>query len=365
MKNNLLIFMPSIDEGGVENNLFIISNYLKNKGINVEILSCNYDKIKMFTKGIKFIGIRFNFLYNSNKKIKYIVSLILLFFNLLFRKDKPLVFAFQANIYAVIVAKLLNTKIIIRSNTAPSGWQHSSIKNSVYKLFISFADNVIVNSFEFKKVFDKKFNIKTKCIYNPFNKKIINQNLKKNINIKFFNKKNLNILAVGRLTEQKDHLTILKSIKFLESNIKLKLIIIGEGYEKNLLLNFIKMNNLQNKIRLVGYKSNPYPYIQKSDIIILTSKYEGLPNILLEAQYLKKYIISTNCPTGPKEILINGLAGDLVKIGDYKKISTLIKTFYKRKFSIRKKINYGYKNFYRFDYILNCKKYLTFIKKNF
>ena len=365
MKNNLLMFMPSINEGGVENNLFAVSNYLKNKGINIEILSCNYDKFKMFTKGTKFIGTRINFLYNRNKKIKYTVSLILLFFNLLFRKDKPLVFAFQANIYAVIVAKLLNTKIIIRSNTAPSGWYHSSIKNSIYKFFISFADNVIVNSIEFKKIFDKKFNIKTKCIYNPFNKKTINQNIKKKINIKFFDKKNLNILAVGRLTEQKDHLTILKSIKLLKSNFKLKLIIIGEGCEKNLLLNFINIHNLQNKIRLIGYKNNPYPYIKKSDIIILTSKYEGLPNILLEAQYLKKYIISTNCPTGPKEILINGLAGDLVKIGDYKKISNLIKTFYQRKLSIRKKINYGYKNFSRFDYHLNCKKYLALIKKNF
>tara|TARA_B110000971_G_C19983594_1_gene488497 strand:- start:81 stop:1178 length:1098 start_codon:yes stop_codon:yes gene_type:complete len=365
MKNNLLMFMPSIDEGGVENNLFAVSNYLKNEDVNIEILSCNYDKIKNFIKGTKFIGTKINFLYNRNKKIKYTVSLVLLFFNLLFRKDKTLVFAFQANIYAVIVAKLLNTKIIIRSNTAPSGWYHGSNKNSIYKFFISFADDVIVNSIEFKKIFDKKFNVKTECIYNPFNKKIINQNLKKKINIKFFDKKNLNILAVGRLTEQKDHLTILKSIKLLKSNFKLKLIIIGEGYNKNLLLNFINAHNLQNKISLVGYKKNPYPYIKKSDIIILTSKYEGLPNILLEAQYLKKYIISTNCPTGPKEILINGLAGDLVKIGDFKKISNLIKTYYQRKLSIRKKINYGYKNFSRFDYHLNCKKYLALIKKNF
>ena len=63
--------MPSINEGGVENNLFAVSNYLKNKGINIEILSCNYDKFKMFTKGTKFIGTRINFLYNRNKKIKY------------------------------------------------------------------------------------------------------------------------------------------------------------------------------------------------------------------------------------------------------------------------------------------------------
>ena len=89
-----------------------------------------------------------------------------------------------------------------------------------------------------------------------------------------------------------------------------------------------------------------------------------MPNILLEAQYLKKYIISTNCPTGPKEILLNGKAGDLITIGDFKKLSFLISSFYKRKKIINKKINTGKKNFYRFDYNLNCKKYLDFVNKN-
>ena len=63
-------------------------------------------------------------------------------------------------------------------------------------------------------------------------------------------------------------------------------------------------------------------------MVVLTSKFEGLPNILLEAQFLRKYIISTNCPTGPKEILLNSKAGDLINIGDFKKLSHLIKTLF-------------------------------------
>ena len=115
---------------------------------------------------------------------------------------------------------------------------------------------------------------------------------------------------------------------------------------------------------MIGYLKNPFPYILKSKILILTSKFEGLPNILLEAQYLKKYIISTNCPTGPKEILLNGKAGDLIKVGDYKKLAYLISNIHKRKKIISKKIKVGVKNFYRFDYNINCKKYLEFVKKN-
>ena len=122
---------------------------------------------------------------------------------------------------------------------------------------------------------------------------------------------------------------------------------------------------LHNKVKLLGYLDNPFPYIYKSDMVILTSKFEGLPNILLEAQYLKKYIISTDCPTGPKEILLNGKAGDLIKVGDHRGLSLLIKNYSNRKKSILNMINLGYKNFYRFNHNLNCKRYLNFINKNY
>ena len=90
-----------------------------------------------------------------------------------------------------------------------------------------------------------------------------------------------------------------------------------------------------------------------------------MQNILIEAQFLKKYIISTDCPTGPKEILLNGLAGDLIKIGDYKKLAILINNYYNNKKNIQKKINIGSKNFNRFDYKKNCQQYLNFVLNNF
>ena len=73
---------------------------------------------------------------------------------------------------------------------------------------------------------------------------------------------------------------------------------------------FIEDNNLKNYVKLKDFIDNPFRLIKESDIFILSSKYEGLPNVLLEAACLKKLIISTKCPTGPKEILSNG-KGDL------------------------------------------------------
>ena len=74
----------------------------------------------------------------------------------------------------------------------------------------------------------------------------------------------------------------------------------GRGILKNKLEKYSKLNNLQNKVKFINFKKNPYPYIKQADLFILTSKYEGLPNVLLEAITLKKFIISSNCPTGPR-----------------------------------------------------------------
>jgi len=89
----------------------------------------------------------------------------------------------------------------------------------------------------------------------------------------------------------------------------------------------------------------------------LTSLYEGLPNVLLEALTLKKFVISSDCPTGPKEILLNGRGGYLFKIKDYKNLSNLILDYSKNKKKLSNKIRMGYRNLDRFDFDKNIKKY--------
>ena len=76
------------------------------------------------------------------------------------------------------------------------------------------------------------------------------------------------------------------------------------------------MHDLDKNVKLIKDITNPFPYILQADFFILTSIYEGLPNVLLEAITLKKYVISSDCPTGPKEILENGKNGTLFKFGN-------------------------------------------------
>ena len=141
--------------------------------------------------------------------------------------------------------------------------------------------------------------------------------------------------------------------------------IVGKGYKEKYLKSYIKNNNIDKKVQLIGYKKNPFPYIAKSDILILSSKFEGLPNILLEAQYLKKYIISSNCSSGPKEILMNGKAGDLFKVNDHIELAKKINIYCKNKNKFKKKIMLGFKNLHRFNYSKNCKKYYEILNNLF
>ena len=174
------------------------------------------------------------------------------------------------------------------------------------------ADKIIVNSKEFKKIFIKTFKVNPIVIYNPaYNKK--DQFKFKNVvkkNIIYF-------LNVARLTNQKNHIIMLKAFKEIK-HINYKLKIIGNGLEENNLKSYILRNNLQNNIQIIKNISNSIKYLKKCDAFILTSKFEGLPNVLIEAQMMKKFIISSNCPTGPKEILMNGDAGYLFKNNNYK-----------------------------------------------
>ena len=137
------------------------------------------------------------------------------------------------------------------------------------------------------------------------------------------------------LQTKKDHLTLLKAINLIKFKIDIRLIIIGRGINYDLIKNYIKQNNLEKLVKLVNFTKNPFPYIKKSQLFILSSTYEGLPNVLLEALVLRKFIISSNCQTGPSEILLNGNGGLLFKVKDYKALSKKILFFLEIKGNVK------------------------------
>lgn len=356
--------MPSMEGGGVEKNLVLIANFLVNHVKNIYLITFDRKFEKKFDKRVVIIC--------PNKKkgvyskyYKYFLCLILLF-KLLLIYNKSLVFAFQANIYCIIITKLLRKKIIVRSNSAPEGWNKNKFKNFVFSYFFKQSDDIIVNSKDFKKKVDKKFGVKSICIYNPLNKEEIINISKNRIKEKIFrNKNSLKIINVARFTDQKNHILLLNALNDIKNKLNFELLLIGYGPNKNSLNDFVKKNNLSKKVTILNFEDNPYKFMKLSDVFILTSNFEGLPNVILEALCLKKIVICTDCPTGPKEILNNGRYGSLIKINDRKNLSkTIIKVSQFRN-KYQKIANDGFKSLDRFSFSKNMNKYLKIINKNF
>lgn len=167
---------------------------------------------------------------------------------------------------------------------------------------------------------------KVERVYNPFNFKRIldlsedmsqlNEEQKKLIKGDY-------IIAVSRLdTVQKDYATLIKGYKLaVENGIKEKLYIVGDGPDRQEIENLIKESSLEDKIILIGKTTNPYVWMRNSKIFVHSSNYEGLPTVLIEAMICGKVVVSSNCPTGPDEILKSGQCGVLFPVGDYKALS--------------------------------------------
>ena len=360
----LLIFMPSIEGGGVEKNLFIIANYLAKKIKNNHIITAYKNYNKKF-KNINIINPSFYVRPGSSRKYKYVLCLYELI-KLIIKDKKITVFAFQANFYCTIICKIFfNTNLITRSNSSPTGWSKNFFKLKIFKYLFKLIDCVVVNSLEFKKELKKKFNVNSVCIYNPLNLNQIIKLSKKKIFFPFFDKHNeLKIINIGRFVDQKDHMTLLKAMNELNFlNINFKLLIIGKGVNFHRMNFYIQNNNLNKKIKILNYKNNPYPYLKAADLFILTSKFEGLPNVLLESLALKKFVISTNCPTGPSEILSKGKGGILIKIGDYKELAKQILFFIRNNNQCDSMLKYAKEQLDRFDKTKNLLKYYSIVKK--
>lgn len=124
------------------------------------------------------------------------------------------------------------------------------------------------------------------------------------------------ILAVGRLTEQKDFKTLIDAYFKLRSRHNARLIILGEGGLRGALQEQVSSLGLDEFVDLPGFTSNPWAWMKRADLFVLSSRWEGSPNVLTEAISLGTPVVATDCPSGPAELLQNGRYGPLVPMGD-------------------------------------------------
>ena len=155
------------------------------------------------------------------------------------------------------------------------------------------------------------------------------------------------LLNIGRLTKQKNQILLMKAFSQISTNNEdLKLIIVGDGEERANLENYVKFQNLENKVFLTGFIENIYPYIKNSIAVVSTSLWEDPGAVMIEASFCNKNVISSNCPNGPEEFLSSDMGNYLFKNNDLDSLVDKINSFLKD--SENKKI----------AQVLSCKKKL-------
>ena len=352
MKKKLIFFYPSFERGGATKILIRVINYLLTKNIEISLFSSNAS-YKDFINSKK-LTIKGSNIKNKSRLYFNLITTINLLKFLIRNNEKTTIFSFQSHLPAIILAKLFKKKIIIRNSEEIFGATkyadkkvHAFITLLLKIIFYNLADTIIAISTKSKKSLEKILinKDKVKLIYNPY---LLNNNKfkEKNKNKNFFN-----ILCVGRLTKQKNFLLVVKAINELTKKYpKIILTVVGDGPLKKDLIKIANKN-----IKFLNWTNNLKKYFLKSDLFILPSYYEGLPNALIEAAYYSIPAISTDC-SGAKDILSNNKGGYIIPINNLielkKKISLIIVNYKDAK----KKTLFAKKNVSNFS-ILNCEKY--------
>ncbi len=333
-KKKLSIFLPGLYGGGAERILLNLAEGFTARGVLVDIVLAQ--KEGEFTRQIphkvRLVSLR----ETQRSSLRTITALPALVRYLKHEKPDILLSALHGNLIAVW-AKLLantNTRVVLTEHNTFS-LENKAMYPRMQRLnallvrwFYPLSSELIAVSKGVAEDLSDSVGIdrnRIKVIYNP----IINDTLfvkarRVPDHPWFQNSQYPIVISVGRLTEQKDYPMLLDAFHIVSKQAAARLIILGEGEDRNSLERKVKTLGLQDVVLLPGFVDNPYAYLAHSSVFVLSSKWEGLPTVLVEAMACGLPVISMDCPSGPREILQNGRYGRLIPVGDLAALSSAI-----------------------------------------
>ncbi|QIZ72962.1 glycosyltransferase [Oxynema aestuarii] len=235
---------------------------------------------------------------------------------------------------------LIEQTLLFNDLVKLQGYRHSvkshlkdNTKNSLFSITLPLAMKlwypqvtaVVSDSLGLARGIEKGLNLKPgliKTIYNPVIDKKVPIALEDSIAHPWLTSPQAPVfISVGRFAPQKDHFTLIQAFFLLRKKRPAKLIILGDGELRKQIENLVDELNIRSDVDLPGFVKNPYPYLKQANTFVLSSLWEGLPTVLIEALASGCQVVSTNCQYGPDEILENGKYGWLVPITDTSALS--------------------------------------------
>lgn len=312
----VVILMGSLTMGGAERVATTLAAYLAEHCIETYLVSFdNKESSYVLSPKVHFIN---NKVENIHGKISGIKQRINFMFNTIDSIKPDLVFTmfYDINIYALIYKWFGKSKIKLVSSERCNPNESKGLKRILTKISSCNCDGFIFQTERAKKCYPKKVQNKSVVIHNAIGNPILDK-----VDPKSIMSENL-ITTMGRLEYQKAHDVMIKACApVLKLHPEYKLIIYGEGSLRSYLQNLIDELGMKENIFLPGNTQYAVSEVAKSQIFLLTSRFEGMPNALMEAMALGIPCISTDCDMGPSELIKNGINGYLVPVDDIEAIT--------------------------------------------
>ena len=315
MSKKITFIIYSLDCGGAERVISLLANYFS-KNYYVEILVFLSVEPFYILKDNVTVKTIFYRKFNNSFLIKLnAVSRIFALFKIFSQRKNHVFISFTTtmNLISIISNLFLGNKLIISERADPKAHKISFIQSFLRLCLYHFSDHLVVqNKAQFSFFKNKFLSKKISIINNP---------LSKATDIKF-DDDDVHIINVGRLVEQKNQFELIDI--FYQSNLSCNLYIVGEGPLKDALQRYINDRGLEDRVFLLGLKSNIYKLLNPNWIFTSTSIFEGYPNALLEAMNASLACVHYNCPSGIEEIIDSGYNGFLINMNDLDSFSKKI-----------------------------------------
>ncbi len=331
----LMIVIHSLKGGGSERVLLNLLKGLDKKDFSINLVL--YERVFDFTLPDD-VDVEILDIYASRNIFKLIAGFILKTVCLVrsIRKNRPdiLFSLISSTNVTVTLAKLLSgvkCKLVVSEHTHPSVNLCNEIYGGITKYLVKKlypkADRVIAVSDGIRRDLVKDFHTpetKIDVIYNPVDIEEIKMLSGEKVEHPWFNDPIPLIVTVGRLTRQKGYPYLLRAFSIVRESRNCRLIFIGEGEDRKKLEAMSEELGIKADTDFLGFQQNPFKYMAKASVFVLSSLFEGFGNVIVEAMALGLPVISTDCLSGPSEIIEDKKNGILVPVKDEKALALAI-----------------------------------------